>query len=445
MKIAFVSSYMYYDIIKKLVDSEFDYIDVTFLTYEDYTDVPSVLTARQNEFDAVLFSGYLAYFYCRDHCKQTVIWDYVKYYSSSFANALLMAMLKGYEIKNISVDTESQKDIFGAFREIGIDPAAVSIHSWFTTPDDYTYLGFTKDIYLFHQNNLLNRGVTCCFTSVLNTYNLLKDDGVPVIFVRRSYDVFRRAFYQLYQQSTEKANLQAQIVIILAEIGLPSEYSAIAKDEFKYVRNKLKITEKIYAFAERIQAIVSEVSFHQYLIIMTKEVFDRQTQDFNEFELFEEVNKDLLFTVDFGIGMGKTTIDAKKHAYMALLRAKESGQNMACIVAANSEIAALTSYIKNAPQGKELLDEKLSHCAKKAGISVNRILKLYHAVEQSKKSSFTSQELAYMLGISKRNMDRIIQKLEAASIARVIGYKLDSPLGRPSRIIKLNLSDGVVL
>ena len=65
MKIGFVSSEKYPKTIHRLADTEFPYIDILYLTYEDYTKVPQILEERQLECDAILFSGYLAYYYSR--------------------------------------------------------------------------------------------------------------------------------------------------------------------------------------------------------------------------------------------------------------------------------------------------------------------------------------------------------------------------------------------
>ena len=63
MKIGFVSSGMYLDIIHQMVETEFSHIDVIYFTYDDYTHAPELLEQHQSECDAVIFSGNLAYYY----------------------------------------------------------------------------------------------------------------------------------------------------------------------------------------------------------------------------------------------------------------------------------------------------------------------------------------------------------------------------------------------
>ena len=60
MKIGFVSSGMYLDIIHQMVETEFSHIDVIYFTYDNYIGAPALLEEHQSECDAVIFSGNLA-------------------------------------------------------------------------------------------------------------------------------------------------------------------------------------------------------------------------------------------------------------------------------------------------------------------------------------------------------------------------------------------------
>ena len=99
-----------------------------------------------------------------------------------------------------------------------------------------------------------------------------------------------------------------------------------------------------------------------------------------------------------------------------------------------------TSFRKTDDRDKYLEDEKIVRLARRSKISVRRMYQLYDVFKKSKKASFTSQELSELLGISKRNMDRLLSRLEAAELVRVVGMKSGDGFGRPSRLIQLSLS-----
>ena len=440
MKIALVSSPIYPDMVRQLVANEFEYIHVTYLTYANsYTEVAAIISARQTEFDAVLFSGHLAYDHCLKHCRQEVLWYLVKPSPSELARTLQTAIQKGYDVSTITVDFFAKKEIESAYFENNIDDSAITIYRCPPPSIGYIDTNHEEEVYQFHYKNLTENGATCCLTSYFYPYQMLCEQKLPLLFIKANSDTFRRAFYQLYLKLTEKVNERARMVVMAVDIGEPDEHSIVGMDEFQNVKRRLKIIERVYVFAERLRAIVVEVSPTQCLVIVNKSDFDHETRDFHEFDLFEQVSSDIASAIYFGIGIGDTAIDARQHAYIALKRARNNGLNTACLVAANAETIAIVSYNKRRNNDPAVIDDEITALSKRAGISARRMLQLYQAVQYNNKNDFTSAELAHILEVSKRNMDRIVLKLEAASLASVIGQKFDNAFGRPSRILRLNL------
>ncbi len=439
MKIGFVSSQKYPQMIKDLVDAEFSYIDVIFITYTDHTKLPEMLKAHQHECDALLFSGDLGYLYCRTHCHQTVPWVVVKPQSSTLANAIRAALQRHYDITRISIDYSANSNLKSACRELGVEYKSMSPIMYDSNPSDYLSSEHNEQIYRFHKKNLAKSQATCCITSNLVSYNRLVADGAPVIFMEISFDTFRQAFYNLYKQLTDKFNHQAQMVAIVVENDLPKEYSVVNRNEYQYMSRRLLISKKVYVFAYKLQGIVNEIGFNQYLIISTRNDFDNETRNFKEYNLFEEINSNAMNNYTFGIGYGLTAIAAKQNAYTALERAKSYGRNNACLVAAGGETVSIVSYIKHKGAAVSRLDEKAESLAQECGISISRLMQIYEIVEESKTNRFTSAQMANLLGISKRSMDRIIVKMESAALVKIIGQRSEQSLGRPSRIIELQL------
>lgn len=439
MKIGFVSSRKYPQMVKDLVDAEFSYIDVVFITYIDHTKLPEMIKVHQNTCDALLFSGDLGYLYCRAHCPQTVPWVVVKPQSSTLANAIRSALQRGYDISCISIDYSANSNIKSACRELGLEYKNMSPIMYDSNASDYLSSEHNEQIYRFHNRNLTKNHATCCITSNLVSYNRLVSEGAPVIFMEISFDTFRQAFYNLYKQLTDKFNYQAQMVVIVVENDLPKEYSVVNRNEYQYMCRRLFISKKVYVFAYKLQGIVNEIGFNQYLIISTRRDFDNETQDFKEFNLFEAINSNVMNNYAFGIGYGLTAVAAKQNAYTALERAKSYGRNSACLVAAGGETVSIVSYIKHKSASVTRLDERVEELAQEAGISISRLMRIYEIVEESKSNRFTSAQMANLLGISKRSMDRIVVKLEAASLVRIIGQRSERSAGRPCRIIELQL------
>ncbi len=65
------------------------------------------------------------------------------------------------------------------------------------------------------------------------------------------------------------------------------------------------------------------------------------------------------------------------------------------------------------------------------------VFKLHCIIDQEKKNSFTSAELASHLRITPRSVNRILLKLESSGHAKLIGKRIIGKTGRPSRVFEL--------
>ena len=74
----------------------------------------------------------------------------------------------------------------------------------------------------------------------------------------------------------------------------------------------------------------------------------------------------------------------------------------------------------------------------RTGLSTAMLQRLIKVVEENAGVRFTSNELAQLMGVSKRNMDRMLLRLEASGFATMVGKDTDGERGRPKRIFELN-------
>lgn len=85
------------------------------------------------------------------------------------------------------------------------------------------------------------------------------------------------------------------------------------------------------------------------------------------------------------------------------------------------------------------IDEKFLYLSKKSGVSIRILSNLYHACRDEGRLRFTSAELADLIGVTTRTMNRIIAKLIDHHLAQDVGRQFTEKTGRPSRIIEILL------
>ena len=436
MKIGFVSSNMYLDIIHQMVETEFSHIDVMYFTYENYTDAPGLLEQHQSECDAVIFSGSLAYYYCRANFMQKVPWIAVKPHSSSLAMALREAIEKGYSLKRISVNLADVGLTNSACREVGVNPNDITIFNRNVDVSEYAEPDYSMRIYRYIRRQFEENGITCGLTANLWAYKRMLAEGYPVVFMRTSLDSFRAAFHEVYRRVLVGKDDKAQIVAVIVSGELPDDTSVMVQSDYTYMRRRLKMMEKVYEFSTRIQGVVCDESSNRYMIIAAKEDFEAETEGFKEFRVFKELNRNTLERYFVGVGYGVTAIAARKNARVALEQAKHNGSNSACLVSADGNVASLISYLTENDEGAG--GNKIDRMAARTGLSAELLRRLIKVMEKSDSNRFTSAELAVLLGSSKRNMDRMLLRLESAGIANMVGKVADGERGRPKRVFELN-------
>lgn len=428
------------DIIEEIVNKEFPEINVTILRYADYKDVAGLLQDVQLNFDALLFSGSFPYDYARFHLKKEVIWDYIARLSGALLRALLVASQPGYDLQRISFDYYSEGEIQKIFNEQGLH---VNPH---LTMDYKTIFGhrdvdkYNESIYQFHKRKWSDRQVDVCITTSIAVSRWLEQEGIPCIFVYPTNDDCRETIRRLYTTYIANKYQKSQIVILSLEIGYPDEYSLFAENENVYLQDKTKILSHIYSFAAQINGIVVEVTYRNYLLFTTKSILEVVTDNFRHFTLLTELADQYLSKVSVGIGYGETAGQAKVNANKGLMQSKKYDTNVAFVYYSEQALRGPLGVTSDVKKNDEYVNEKLYAVSQKALVGMNNLFKLYTIISQTNRNIFTVKELASLMSMQERSINRIVSNLEAVGYIKVIGKKPALKKGRPSRIIRIDFN-----
>lgn len=143
-----------------------------------------------------------------------------------------------------------------------------------------------------------------------------------------------------------------------------------------------------------------------------------------------------------GIGYGNTVREAKGNANLGLIRAKNCGSNIAYVIYDSNNIIGPigTNECNTDSDDSDKLDKTIQMIAEKSEVSMQNIFKIYSIMSTEGKDTFTTKDLAISMNISRRSVDRVVNKLEIAGYLHVIGKQAAYDIGRPSRIIKINFN-----
>lgn len=423
--------------IKAVIKKHFSNIQTDSIEYSNpsqSSEIITVIKEEQKKVDGLLFTGTVPFKLINNGIIPSVPCDFIHRDNSSLIKVLLQATWTyGYDIQNLSFDTYEAEAIYKIYAEIGMCHVGKQLY---IAEDRVLQGNYLEDLYAFHKKNYETHKVACCITALNNVYERLTADQIPCLILDPTTDVIKQTIERLQLKHIAHVNEQTKIVVMAISIDLPNEYSVVNENEYQLALDKMKISEEIYLYAQRLQAAVIQIDFSNYLVFCTKNTLETETDNYASIELLSSIKHKTNSTVSIGIGYGSTAREAKYSAILGIEKSKKNGKNTAYVVYnGKTVIGPINSSEKE--EHADYVDEAFYLISQKSGVSINLIFKLHALINQYKKDTFTPIEMAEELKISLRNMNKILQKLENSGHIQIIGKKMMGAAGRPSRIIQL--------
>lgn len=434
MRISFILPPLVFDYkIQSILEDEFPKINYNMMYYKDFSDVPALVKSAQEKSDAIIFGGTVPYEYACKAVVQNRYWAYIPRAGSTILCALLNAVKAGWNINRLSFDTYSCELLKEVYEEIGyFDEQSRFI----TFKGDFLSPQYVQEAFAHHKNNIRSKKADGCITSLSYTYQLLKKEHIPAILVSPTRNVIREQLHYTQQLYLAKEAAKGYISVLYVSIGFPPEHSVIMENDERFMLEKMNIVKQIYKYAGQLQGTVVEVSLRDYILFTTKDIIELETKQYQVFHLLNWSAKESIYPISIGIGHGESVAEAKKNAVSAMLRAQKHGQSAAYVLMPNNKyIGPLMP--ESSDTSNTQIDSKFNRIAEKTGLSVNSIYNLYCFIQDQPREGYTSQELAEGLQLSKRSMDRILQKLDSHGYVQLMGTHIIGKSGRPSRVLKI--------
>lgn len=436
MQVALVVPRYTADIIRKVAEENLDDIKLDVMVYNNYLKAVEIVEKVQKKYDGIMFAGSVVYKFVKTHIKEECIWGYFRLHESSLSFALLKALFINENIKNISIDTYSKDAIKGVYDFIGLNFNDINVMLYEVNAES---ANITEDALKFHKDNLKNNNDICIITALSDVNKELESEGISCHMAIPTKSIIIDSFQNLYLKYTAKVNTNSRVVAIFIQNDFPDDYSIISNNEYYYVKEKNKVTELIYEFANKIEAAVIEFSYNTYILISTKKILETETENYTKIDLLRSIEEHSLNKISMGIGYGKTASEAKYKANEAMRKSRNClNENVAYIIYEDGKIVGpVKSKFKKKKEKK--IDDRITKISNITNISSKKILLFYDAIQTCKKNRFTADELAKQCGMSYRTVNRTLSKLEKCGYVEIVGKHFEDGSGRPRRIIKFNI------
>jgi hypothetical protein len=231
--------------------------------------------------------------------------------SALFA-ALLRARTGGrHDLSRVSVDVLSRGDVEDAFAELDIPTGDIHVRE---DPAGAATLA------AFHERLWRHDQTSVAFTCLESVAQRLTAAGIPVFVVRPTSSAIRSALRTATLLAAHRRLEEAQLAVVVVEV--PTLRETTRRTTPRQAQEELRLT--IHRFllqeAQRMQASVSPVGDHTFLVTATRGSLSGATDGFRVPPFSDRARSELGIAVEVGVGLGRTAQDAEAHARAALAR-----------------------------------------------------------------------------------------------------------------------------
>lgn len=271
-----------------------------------------------------------------------------------------------------------------------------------------------------------SKEINCIFTAFGYIYNKLKEKKIPVYRLQATNIEIENDFVALLNKiilNEKNSGLGVQI------IKINSNKTGFDKNNLEL---KMEIEKSLLEYSKKVEGNIQISDEKEYMIISNIDILqgDESLKEILALKSrFEGQNEELAV----GIGEGKTIFQAERNARVALkLSLTKEGK----IFYSNGKVVKGPLLNSKELEYKRDSDERIKTMAEEIEISPIYLEKIKSMIKKKKKNSFTSIEIAEVLNITTRSVNRIIKKILEKDYAEIVQVESSITAGRPRRIIK---------
>ena len=285
--------------------------------YRDEQEAADQVVRLGTAIDVCLFASRVPYEYARAAGVLSCPATFVPLGGSALYAALLRAGRDtGHDPARSSVDVLARSDVEEAFAELGLPTSDVHIREDSGSP---------AVVASFHERLWRRKQTSVAFTCLQSVAARLTAAGVPVFTLRPTGNDIRMALRTAALLGGYRRLEDAQLALAIVEVPALRDGGRRAAPRQSREELRLTVHRFLVQEAQRIHAAVSPTSDHGFLIVATRGSLARATDGFRVPPFADRARSDLGVTIEVGIGLGRTAVEAEAHARASLGRVQVPG------------------------------------------------------------------------------------------------------------------------
>ena len=281
-------------------------------TYRAEQEAPDKVLRLGPAIDVFLFACPVSLQYARRAGVLRVPATCVELSGSALFATLLRARADGrHDLSRVSVDVLSRGDVEDAFGELGVPARDLHVR------EDH---GSAAALAAFHERLWRRSQTTAAFTCLEAVADRLTAARIPVWVIRPTGSAIRAALRTASLLGAHRRLEEAQLAVVVVEV--PTLRETARRPAPRQSREELRLTVHRFLLqeAQRMQALVSPVGDHTFLVTATRGSLSGATDGFRVPPFSDRARSQLGIAVEVGVGLGRTAQEAEAHARAALAR-----------------------------------------------------------------------------------------------------------------------------
>lgn len=424
-------------VVAGIVDEYFDDVVVLpeeFGTDDDIDEAVTRIADLQTRCDGLLYSREDPYLLVSSRLHHAVPVRYIEIDSSHLLISVLAATVQfGALPDHVSVDSFDAPAVGGALRSVGIEEGRIAIRCVNADPSED---GFVSATLQQHLSNV-EEGARLCITNITAVHHALLEADVPSTLISPSTESFVHEIRNLMLRHRVRTQDPTGLAIMHVHLKYKEKYRYHGTMPIREVDDLSRVAKLIAVFAEEVDSAMFQLSRWEYLVLCSRQLLENATDRFTDIDLMTSITHDTTFDAAISIGCGQTVKQAEANAFTALNEGLTLAGTYALVVTGSgAPLGPIKPKSERHPEPSSV-EVNLARIAGDTGVST-QVLERIHGLTRSRNTNlFTSAELADLLGVSPRTVNRIVGRLLQNGYAAVEGKDLTQSVGRPARVVRL--------
>ncbi|NLN84397.1 MAG: hypothetical protein GX138_08650 [Firmicutes bacterium] len=439
MKTGIVGPKATVDIVLKILENKKLFVEYIPIVYQNLQELPTLLRAHLSAVDNLFFVGPIPYHYVVQKMNLPCPAEYASVDAYAISKTLFKAaVFDGHDVSKLSVDFFENDNPKQALLDLEYKAEDINIEMAHFDIFDENYPELNAQ---FHKENYAQGKANVILTGTVKTYEILKEDGYPAYLVYTSPSLPEDMINRLRLRNVMALQDDNLSAVISIQLKYKDDFDGDSITELQNFKIHATVMEKVYYYAQRLDASVEKGELGKiiYRIYTSKAVLSDDTEGFRQLLLMEELEG--IFGVEkvcIGLGLGKTSAEARRNADFGRERAASNDVSCFFIVYEDQKIAGPIIQVE-VPKRTDDFNSELFMISRDTQIGLDKLIVIDSVLNQYNVDVITPGELARLTELPLNQVNRLITKLESSGYAKVVGKKPLSGSGRPSRLLEFNL------